>query len=140
MEMEYNILVKKSTVCSLQVSHTGKIPTNSSVATYRVLITVSYNFPPSSGFLVKYNWRKHRSRYYFFKAFSPVRFIQCLVFPPFVTLSSSSSNKIARHFFGLTNMARFCFLRILGRFWTQTLERKCCSTSSNNVGSVWPSL
>ena len=23
MEMEYNILVKKSTVCSLQVSHTG---------------------------------------------------------------------------------------------------------------------
>ena len=60
---------------------------------------------------------------------------QCLVFPLLVTLSSSSSNFSSRArvakitssqsidcapFFGQTNIVRVCFLRILGRFWTQT--------------------
>ena len=82
--------------------------------------------------------------------FSPLRFIKCLVFPLFVTLSCSSSNissraraakhrSIARHFLG--KPICICFLRILGRSWTQTsraqvLNSTCCirlATSSNNL-------
>ena len=37
--------------------------------------------------------------------------------------------------FGYTNMARVCFLRILGRFWSQTLGSKCCIKHGS---FVWP--
>ena len=71
--------------------------------------------------------------------------------PLAITESDSIDNENA-------NMARVCFLRILGRFWFQTLESKildptCCirlvtffdtfqqrPTMLDEVGSVWPGL
>ena len=92
-------------------------------------------------------WKKdHVCGMYFVKyPFSPLSFIQGLVFPLFVTLSSSSSNissraRAAKHLFTVDRSRAnffgqwwraFVFFRILGRFWTQTFRAevfnlRCC--------------
>ena len=39
-------------------------------------------------------------------------------------------------FFAQTNMARVCFVRILGRFWFRTLESKCCICLATSLKTV----
>ena len=112
------------------------------IHSHHLTVTVVSSIINSLAILLKYS-------------FSPLR-LQCLVFSLFVALSCSSSNissraRAAKHLFtvdrsraifrGQTNMARFCFLRFQGRFWTQAsraqvLNPICCirlATSSNNV-------